>query len=277
MEKPSCRPRVYTGSATSATGGAQRRFLQYDNEYEKFMPTYVWKALEEGYTMSHQGLLCWSPKPIAAAALDVPVNRLVFLALEAVFAYIFWTMRDDNGKYDMAHICPWKLDVFEYDGLCSHCSLAEPVHGDFDLTDEEWKARAIENKERRNAAKSDYHYQQMAENYDEYIGKAGERVANSRANNPGRDAKHQADRVAKALANNTYHCGLCNKPFGTKQSMDDHMKTAKHLRKSSEAQNPFRCAPCNLGYHNKSNLTRHQKTLTHRQNVAAAQSSNSIE
>jgi hypothetical protein len=103
---------------------------------------------------------------------------------------------------------------------------------------------------------TNYHYKQMAENYDEYITQSNARVAKSIANNPDRDAQHQANQVAKALDEKTVHCSLCNITFGTKQRFQDHEKTAKHLRKKDEAKNPFRCRPCNLGYHDQSNLTR---------------------
>ena len=101
--------------------------------------------------------------------------------------------------------------------------------------------------------------------------------AKSRANNPGRDKKAQATHVAKALAEKTFHCELCDITFGTKQRLQKHKKSPKHLRKANESNNPFKCAPCNLSYHNQSNLTRHEKSDRHRKNVAAALSSSQLD
>ena len=271
-----CRPRVYTGSATSASQGVRQRWQQYD--LGLLLPQYIEEALNEEYEITHKGLLCQMIKPQAAS---VPVNRLLFLTLEATFAYLFWTMRGITRTWGMGHICPWDRSLLEYDGLCSHCSLNEGIHDDFDLTAEQLEAQAVDKEQKRRALKADnatnHHFKQMAENYDEYIGQSGERVARSRANNPGRDARHQVNRISKALDKKTFHCVLCNITFGTKQRLQDHEKTAKHLRKSKESSNPFKCGPCNLGFHNQSNLTRHEKSQCHPQNVAVARSSHELD
>ena len=272
MEKPGCRPRLNIGSATSASQGIRQRFQQYD--LGLMSPRWVADALEKGYTITHKSPLCWMPKPTAAL---VPINRLLFVALEATFAYMFWAMRARTGKYGMAHICPCDPDTLEHDGLCSHCSLNERILGDFDLTAEQLEAQASEKEQKRLEMKAknatNHHYKQMEENYDEYIGQAGLRKAKSRANNPGQDAHHQAKRVRKALDEKTFHCALCNISFTTRHSLQDHMKTPKHLRKSNESNNPFKCVHCNLGFHNQSNLIRHQRTQRHLRNLANAPSS----
>lgn len=269
LEKPGCRPLTYVGSGTDADNGVDSRLTSYDKEER--LPQYVEDALKKGYTIVHKGLLCWIPLPSAG---KVPVYRLLIVALEATFAYIFWAMRTPNfGDYGMSHMCPWDRRALEYDGLCSHCALNEGIRGDFDLTEEQLEVLAVEKEKKRLELKAlnatNYHYKQMAENYDEYITDANARVAKSRANNPGRDAKRQADRIDKALASGTFVCTLCDLSFGTKQRLDNHKQTPKHARKVDEKANPFRCHPCNLGYHNKSNLTRHFTSERHRKAVAA--------
>lgn len=186
-------------------------------------------------------------------------------------------MRSRVIDYGVGHICLWDRHTLEYDGLCSHCCLNETILGDFDLTAEQLEDQAIEKEQKRLEMKAEqatnYHYKQMVDNYDEYIGEAGRRVAKSRANNPGRNATYQANCIKKATSEKYFHCVLCNLSFGTKQKLEKHQKTPKHLRKGDEASNPFKCRPCNLGFHNQSNLTRHEKTQRHAQNMAAAQSS----
>ena len=117
----------------------------------------------------------------------------------------------------------------------------------------------------------------MAENHDEYITAAHERVTKSRANNPETQRKSQAARAAKALDEKSYHRKLCDLSFTMKHSFDDHLKSAKHCRKSTESTNPFRCTPCNLGFLNISNLRRHNKSERHLRNVETLESSVSLD
>ena len=198
LEKAGHRPRVYIGSSTSASQGIRQRLQQYDLGILTLR--YVEDAQTKGYTITHKAILCWMPKPTAAF---VPVNRLLFVALEATFPYIFWAKRTTRN-YGLPHICPWNRNHSEYDGLCSHCSSNEQIDGKFDLTAEQLEAHAIEKEQKRLEMKAEnatnWHYKQMANDYDKYIGGAHERVAKSRANHPQRNALYQASCVKKALA-----------------------------------------------------------------------------
>lgn len=265
------QPKVYIGSGTSTSGGVGARLKQYDDGF--LLPRYVEATLHEGYHITHKGLLCWTPTP---SATQVPINRLLFFALEATLAFMFWTMRQRTGYHGLTDLCLWDHDTLEYIGLCSHSALYEGILGDFDLTPEELETQAAEREKKRIALKAEnatnHHYKQMVENYDEYITDANDRVYRSRANNPGRDATHQARRIKDALQTGTFHCTICNITFGTKQRLHGHEQTAKHRRKLSEVESLYKCILCNLGFHNKSNLTRHNKTERHRRAVEAASS-----
>ncbi|KAL9032893.1 MAG: hypothetical protein Q9180_006244, partial [Flavoplaca navasiana] len=249
LEKLGFRPKLYTGSGTSAHQGVHQRFWQYDN----------------------------GEIPIPAASF-VPVRRILFVALEAAFAYLLSAMMDDTRNHVLKNIGLWDRASLEYDGLCSHCSLNEAILGEFELDDEQLEELAREKEQKRVELKSEnnssWHYKQMAENYDDYIGKSTERVYRSRANNPGRHTKYAADRREEARQNKTYHCVPCDIAFSEKLSFIAHEKSPKHLRQVTGAQSTFRCGPCNLGFHNQSNLTRHNKTLTHSRNMEKARSNN---
>lgn len=266
MEKAGHRPILYIGSGTSVFGGVRARLKQYDDGF--LLPQYVSKSLEQGFDIVHKGLLCWAPKPPAST---VPFRRLLFFGLEATLAYLFWAMKARLGDYGMGHLCRWDRRMLEYDGCCSHCALNEGIPGDFTLSAEQLEALAAEKEQKRLVLKAlnatNYHFKQMETNYDEYIGESSKRVARSRANNPGRDKMRQAERIQKAEEERTFYCERCDIVYGTKQRLEKHEKTAKHIRKEFESTNPFRCAPCNLGFHNQSNLTRHEKTLRHLKNV----------
>lgn len=257
--------------------GVSARLKMYHDE--SLMPVLVTTALGEGYTITHKGLLCWTRW--LQNASKVPVYRLLFIALEAAFSYMFWTMKARKSDYGMGYICLWDRHTLEYDRCCTHCDLNEGIRGHFDLTAEQLEARAVEAEQKRLLIKAEnatnHHYHQMATNYDEYITAANERVYKSRANNPGRDAAHQARRIEEALSESTFVCELCDLSFGTKQRLDNHKETAKHLRKHKESSNPFRCRPCNLGFHNQSNLTRHNLSVRHSKAVAAASSSSKLD
>ncbi|KAL2134021.1 hypothetical protein VTI74DRAFT_1185 [Chaetomium olivicolor] len=270
LEKPGSRPRLYIGSGTASgtptACGVRLRLKQYDDGF--LIPVHVQSALDDGYSITNKGLLCWAIRP--AAALQ-PVTRLLFVLLESNFTYMFWAMKARRGDCGMGHLCFWNRSELEYDGVCTHPALSEGVHGEFSMSPEELEAYAREKEEKRLMLKrennSSWHYKKMAENYADYIDQAHERVKRSRANNPGRNAANQMKHIEAARAEGRYRCELCDLVFGTKQSLDNHLMTPKHLRKSKEHLNPFRCVPCNLGYHNKSNLTRHEKTQRHRDNL----------
>lgn len=269
LEKDGCRPRTYTGSGTSASRGVTARLRQYDDGF--LLSTWVEDALDNAFVIVHKGLLCWCSVPTAALA---PIYRLLFVAMEATFSYVFWAMRTVTAAdWGMDHICSWDRTTHEYDGLVRHCALNDPIRGKFHLSEEEREALAAKKEKKQSLLEaqnnSSRHYRQMVENYDEYISAAHERKTKSRANNPGLDNRRQADPHMEKK----YHCVRCNLTFGTRHSLTDHEKSPKHKRKLDEENNPFKCGPCNLGFSNKQNLTRHNKIERHQRNVLAAQSS----
>lgn len=268
LEKAGFRSKVYIGSGTSASGGVSARLKQYDDRL--LLPQYLKSSLHEGFTITQKGLLCWTPIPTPA---QVPMCRLLLIALEATFSYVFWSMRARLGNYGMTHLCPWDISTLEYDGLCSHCALDEGFRGDYDLSPEQLEAQAVEKEKKRVALKAinatNHHHKQMATNYTEYMGKANARVMKSRAKNPGRDAVRQEEQILKALEEKTYHCEQCNLDFGTKQRLEDHENTDKHKRKPDDHKSPFYCPECNIALSSTSNFNRHNKTEKHLDNYKA--------
>lgn len=267
MEKNGRKPRLYIGSGTSKLAGVKGRFKQYDDGF--LVPEYVESSLEEGYSMTHKGLLCWLPSPKPA---DVPFCRLIMLVLEATFAYMFWAMKAKAGDYGMGHIRLWHHTSLEYDGLCSHCCLNEGITANFDLSPEELEEHAVEREKKRIMLKAEnatnHHYKQMAENYDEYMTNANERVYRSRANNPGRDAAHQARRIQENFDNETYKCEPCGSVHGTQQRLDKHLKSSLHINKVAGVQpkkTPYKCNICNEYKAHQSSLNKHYKSEAHKE------------
>ena len=93
------------------------------------------------------------------------------------------------------------------------------------------QAKAIERERRFRELKAqnaiNYHFKQMAENYDDHMTKSHERVTQSRTLHP-EHKKTKAKRKRKALDDKTYYCSTCDLSFTTKHSFDDHMKSPKH-------------------------------------------------
>jgi len=267
LEKRGQRSRLYIGSATSASQGLRRRMRDYE-ERER-TPRFVGDAYAEGFEIAHKGLLCWTPLPGPVA---VPVRRLLIVALEAVLTYMFWALKATKGDYGMGHICLWDRSTLTYGGLCSHSSLYEGVQGDFDLSPEQLEENAIHNELKRIVLKAqnatNYHYKQMVVNYDDYIGKAGARVAKFRVTKPGQYLVTANARAEKALDEKTYHCKTCDLSFTTQHSLNDHVVSLKHSRKVTGAGAHY-CVACNITFHNKSNATRHNKQDGHKRKVAA--------
>lgn len=156
LEKPEFRPRVYIGSGTRAIRGVIYRHNQYENKV--LLPRFMDESFNQGYTIVHKGLLCWSPIPLAEHRLEV---RTVFKALEALFSIVLWAMYSRTTDYAMPHFCPWALDTMAYDGLCSHVAIYEDIPGLKDgLSPKELAARQVELDARR--AEQNKRYKQKA-------------------------------------------------------------------------------------------------------------------
>jgi hypothetical protein len=65
---------------------------------------------------------------------------VLFLGMEATFAFVFWAMHSPDQDYRVGHqVCLWNAEDLEYDGLCSHSSVVEGGHRQHGLTDEEYE------------------------------------------------------------------------------------------------------------------------------------------
>jgi hypothetical protein len=268
LENVCCRPRIYIGSGTDGGRGIQDRFMSYGGG--RLLPAYVENALKKGYTISHYGLLCWSPLPTPGLQ---PRLRLLILALEAAFSYVFWAMRIVNVKndYGMSHICLWDRASLGYDSLCSHCSLYEGVNGDYDLSAEELWAAAAEKSEKHKVMvrenSSNWHFKQMETSYDEYLD--AKLVGSNRY-----QAEHGEEIQERATANHrenqTYYCELCKKAFSEATELNRHNESKGHLRKAEDlAAKAHVCTVCSWASDKKGYYDQHLKSKRHLKSTAA--------
>jgi hypothetical protein len=208
-----------------------------------------------------------------------PKIRLLFFALEAAFAYVFWAMKAVVKDYGMGHICPWDRDTLEYDGLCSHCSLYEGPSGDFELSAEELEALAVQRKEilaeKKGVRNSNHHHKQMETNYHEYRDKKNAVNATLKAKDGGeKHRQNYRDNAAKNHAKKTHYCELCKRSFPMAGRLRDHKKSKPHLNKADElANNRYQCTACAKGFATNDYLQRHLKTNVHLKVLAALSSS----
>lgn len=102
MEKNGRRPKLYFGSGTDMLWGVPGRMRVYDTRASN-LPKYVKRALDDGFEITHKGLLCWMPLP---AIINRALCRLLILALESAFTWAFWGMvgKTEFG-YRMADLC----------------------------------------------------------------------------------------------------------------------------------------------------------------------------
>jgi len=226
-------------------------------------------ALEEGYEISHKALVCWAPIPPPA---KIPIFRLLFLALEASFTYAFWAVNDVRFGRDMMHICPWDVATLPYDGLCTHSALREGLRGGLDLTAEQHEASAMEQaaifRQLKAVNATNYHYKQMATNYDEYISAAKERSYKSRMLNPGQHAESAQLLRERNKEEKRYYCEPCDHAAGSRWDYDNHMESKAHDRTVNGFENAeFKCWPCRRHFSHISNFRRHSRTPYHQEKM----------
>jgi len=288
LEKDGCRFKIYIGSGTNSVTGVKARLYCYDSE--TLLPQYVEEALEDGYKITHKGLLCWSPIPLAGSRYAVVA---LFLAHEATFSILLAAMKFHTRDYGMPHICLWDVDTLEYDGLCSHTALAEGIRGEMDhLTPEQIAVKEVAIEQRRIAQ---YRTRNMANYYrlkaEDFPKWQAQRRGQAERFDPVSKAaiKKRADEKAKALRK--YVCNPCGNVYSCSKDLERHKQTKKHISKVTGvdrvykdqvhrkytdrniAAKRFYCAVCKYAAHNQSILNKHLLTKIHIKKAAALEKS----
>jgi hypothetical protein len=264
LEKASCRPRIYIGSGTSATEGVKTRLADYRRGTS--LPSYVKESIGEGYSIEHIGLLCWIDLPSPGLVLKI---RLLFLALEATFAYMFWPMRTVNkaNDYGMDRICLWDRSTLEYDGLCSHCCLNEAITGNYEFSEKELEELNAEKMMKRKADEAEYQVEyramRIANDPEHIIGAATERMREYRAGDPEKFREQENERRKATVENKEYYCELCKVALDSKYALEKHNGSVKHLKKKEYLAKPHACNLCSWGCDKLGNYNQHLKSVRH--------------
>jgi hypothetical protein len=122
--------KLYVGSGTEVDYGCLARLAIYrqDKITNKLrrrklsprLPRFVARAYRNGYTLDHAGLLCWTAIPPPER---VPRSRVYVVAVEAVFASIFYAGFETIVDSLWTNFMPWDRDGVSWDPLCSHTAL----------------------------------------------------------------------------------------------------------------------------------------------------------
>lgn len=290
LQKPDADPCVYIGSATSAKAGVRGRWYDYDRK--RNLPYYIQRALDNGYDITQKGLLMWCPLPSAA---KLPTLRLLFLAMEAMFALYFWAMQSPTKDYGMSGFCPWPKGAFAYQGLCSHSAMREGVEADFDLTQEQLEEMAAVVKEKNRQYMAEYHLRARLEDPVKDRERHRINAERFRKNSYEKYLAKFARYAEKQKEQKAFYCELCDHASTKPYEHNRHLQSKRHLKKvargplkapvkkekkretadNTKASKKYFCALCNVACTRQAELDRHNGSKRHLAKSAKAESSSS--
>lgn len=267
LEKPGHRPIIYTGSGTDAKDGAVVRLRCYDRRTH--LPIYVDAALKNGYTITHKGILCWIPCP---GLLLQFMYRLIFVALEATFSFVFWTMRcSTEYGFRMAELCPWSRESLEYDGACGHSALMETPRGDPDLTPEQAKEKELRAKQKdkeRWARSYENNKENKLKSAARYREENKEAIAENKARyyQENRDTLNEASWNRRQVPENAEQARLTSKAW-YEEHRELVSKEGVKKRQADKEAGKWSCDICDQTFSTSGNLKQHTESEKHMQAV----------
>jgi len=263
LEKQGHRSKIYVGSGTDAKHGSPTRLVQYDTGVRR--PMYVETALRDGFVITRKGLLCTAPIPSAAL---VPSMRALFLAIEATLAFGLWAMVSKKSYGFGGDLCTWDRQSLEYDGCCTHCSLAEGVRGDRDrLSAEQLEAQAAEIALRHKDYHKEWRAQTRASDPETYAANAVWHRTIWVEKNPEKVKEIDKRCKSNAVKQKRHYCEVCDHSFTKKAKLTKHLKGPKHAARAAEKK-PFHCDVCDKTFTQRSGLNHHLRSPTHAAKVA---------
>ncbi|ESU13268.1 pyruvate carboxylase [Fusarium graminearum PH-1] len=241
---------------TTADPSSTLRLGQYRRQ--ELLPFYVKKALDNGFSITHYGLLCWSPIPDLTRAASL---RGLFLVLEAAFTLWFWPIASRTKDYGMPRLFPWDTSTLIHDGCCSHFPLIEGALGlSASLSPEQIAAVKVE---RRRKAQAWFHTQ-------------------NRAYRRARDRGPVSRRKRRVLASKKFSCITCGLVFDCAFHKRRHEATKNHRNKAAgqqfktvtrwtityaknRAAKRYYCQPCDYAAGSRTTLKSHCESKAHLQ------------
>ncbi|KAK4084475.1 uncharacterized protein Triagg1_955 [Trichoderma aggressivum f. europaeum] len=287
MEKKNCLPLLYIGSGTHAKGGVSARLRQYEIFTIHSMPYYVRAARRNGYSITSKGLLAWTP--VLPLPSSVPRRRLLVVALEATFTFLFWSMYSVNKDYNMGQCCPWPRESFSYGGLGSHSPLLEGIVGNLELSPEQLEQLALDLKEKARKWNKEYRqlHREELKQYNAFYHRfvlrlrpdyqERQRAANVRAKMLSRPAiiLNQNRYRARVRASKRFHCALCGYTYSQPYSLRRHLGSRRHrdnvAKEEAGVVKDLRCEYYGYSCFYLCHMKRHEGGERHKARVAKAQ------
>jgi hypothetical protein len=257
LKKPGCTPGIYIGSGTDSRNGLSGRL--YGHLRGDACPFHVDKAKRDGFTITHMAVLVSCPIPAPA---DRPRIRVLLLLLEAAFTCIFWSLRRRDQPYGCEHLAPWSLDLYSWDGLCSHSPITESAEvrkGDLQFSHEQLNQMATITEDKERTYQSNYQKALRTNPTPQY-------TASVKAKN----AKHYPAtkrRQQDAILNKTFHCSVCDVSCRDAASLARHQTTKRHLKKTVMGDSDYVCELCDISFRYKSDFEAHERTKRHIKNI----------
>lgn len=276
---------IYIGSGTDSRKGCHPRWRTYDQGLSAppdLLPKMVRLALKSGWKITHKGMMAYSPTPRAGV---VPISRLLFVAMEAMFSFYFWTMHSKSTakQYGMGECCPWPRESFEYGGLCTHSSLTEAIASDFDLSPEELEKISAMIKEKNRLYQQQYHQMERATRPDYLKARMKKADQKYRKNNKQGAKAKEARYYEKSLASLKWYCEPCDRPCRKESELKRHLTSKGHqkevdLAASGHVYKHF-CRPCHFRCDTYKLLQAHNTGKYHKQRMdaLAAQSAEPVD
>ena len=244
----------------SQTSHLQNRGVRariYEHDHGVLIPQHLSKALENNYTIVHKALLLSCPIPTTA---NIPTFRTAIVAVEAALTCILGGFHNRQKTYGFEDLCPWAPESIDFNGLCSHNPLLEPVHGDLHLSPKQLHEMAEMTREKELAYGLEYARNLRANPTDYYL--EGQR-RNRRNQKPAMAAIH-----AERVASKAFYCKACKVSCRDKPTLTRHNATPRHAKKTTMGDSDYECSACNRSYRYKSDYTQHCATKTHIRRMA---------
>jgi len=200
-------------------------------------------------------------------------------------------MYSRTKDYEMPHLCPWPLDLFEYDGLCTHCSIKERVAKEASgLSVEQLAAKEVEMDKRRKDSLKASSAKVLPKKKLQYVRTTRARIMTSRIYaceicdvvfvqaselKIHKTTEKHINKVAGTYTVPTLDCKDCHVSFPSVSQLARHKLTSKHLNKVAGVSNNKypggpRCVICDMTFANQSKLANHNLTKKHIRNAAPA-------
>ncbi|KAI4708599.1 hypothetical protein J4E89_006655 [Alternaria sp. Ai002NY15] len=266
LEKPFCRPLVYVGSGTNSKRGLNVRLYNYESGTS--LPVRVEDALNEGYVIASKGVLCSCPLPLLSSRFPL---RGLCLLVEAVFAVVFSALEDRTKTYNLPLLCPWHVDTFEYDGLCTHSSISEGIRGEAEHLDVVQKLFPQVNDNKTDAEKNETLAKENAER-ETRIAEQNAKLLEQKAKRAAESIKGCTERKRiryynfKAVDFEGWQAW--RRGYNQTQALKPELAGQKKVQlqnfyANNRASGKFRCEPCDINFPGKYQFDFHNKSQDH--------------